>query len=105
MFKTKFFSAGDIERGLLDGWLNSLNTRDQGMMVVGYGVFPASQITLMKEGMAIGSGPPVSEVAVTVKMWRRSASDSIGRTTIDELPEEPTINYPDDDMPEDKTDL
>lgn len=81
MFTTKLFTAGDIERGLLDGWLNSLNTNEQGMMVVGYGTFPETETN-------------VSELSVTVKMWKRTAMDSLGRsmrTTIDEIPEDPTI--------------
>lgn len=92
MFRTKFFSAGDIERGLLDTWLDSLNTKQHGVMVVGYATFPA------------WSGG-ASELSITVKIWQRqdlaTGINNLpgGRTTIDPLTEEPSIAYPDGEFP------
>lgn len=85
MFTTKIFSGGDVARGLLDAWLDSLNTPTQGMMVVGYSTVSAYQI---------------AEVYVTVKTWKRSVEEfrrgergTLAPTTIDEIPQEPTIDY------------
>lgn len=82
MFTTKSFSEGDMDRGLLDPWLNLFIERGRGIAVVGYVVF---------EGF----------LTVTVKTWILATYPSAtpARTTIDEIPQEPSINYPEGDLP------
>lgn len=87
-YKTKQFA---VENGVdwISDWLNSLYKGGYGVKVVGY--------------VCAGS----SSIVVTVLRWSLSESkkeeSSVrtfpARTTIDEIPEEPTINYPEGDFP------
>lgn len=98
MFKTKSFSPGDIDRGLLDAWLEDESGVHHGIMVVGYSFNnPTGQrTTSIAPGYEIKTD--VSELYVTIKKWKRNSAVIVppARSTIDEIPEEPSIEYPDD---------
>lgn len=82
MFTTKLFSIDDLSRNLLDPWLHSFAKSEYGMMIVGYATLG-------------------HYLVVTVKQWKRSENPNLShsRTTIDEIPQEPTIHYPEGDLP------
>lgn len=87
MFKTKIFNEREIIEGGLDRWLNSLSTP-------GYGVKIASQVALVKEV------PLMQSISTTVSVWKLQEANGLSvRPTIDEIPQEPSINYPEDEVP------
>lgn len=85
MFITKIFNVREIVEGGLDRWLNSLKTP-------GYGVKIVSQVALASTSLGIVN------VSTTVSTWKLQDPTVLPiRTTIDQIPEEPTINYPEEE--------
>lgn len=74
MFKTKIFTVQEISDGRLDAWLNNLQ-------LPGYGVRIASQVAINVS------------VMTTISIWKLGENPQASvRSTIDEIPEEPTIS-------------
>lgn len=83
MFITKIFGAREIVEGSFDRWLNSLRTPGHGVKIVAQ--------------VALTSG----SISTTVSTWKLQDPNGFPvRTTIDQIPEEPTINYPEGEIEE-----
>lgn len=87
MFTTKIFSVADIEeRGLLQTWLN-------GIRIPGYGIKIVSQVVIPE------TADSVTKVLTTISTWKlgeMGPGAASARTTIDEIPAEVSIEYPED---------
>lgn len=64
----------------VDEWLNSFSKKGLALKIVGYAV-----------------GPADGRLIVTIMAWNRTlqmTSAASGRSTIDDIPQEPSIEYP-----------
>lgn len=87
MFTTKVLTLSEIQGGALDRWLNSLRKGNRAVRL-------AHSIGLPESPMH------EAYVVVTAVTWQinESASRPNIRATIDEIPEEPTIDVTDTDV-------
>lgn len=85
MFTTTIFSIIDVENGELDKWLNSFRMPGYGARIASMVVIPTSR-------------DYSDRVSVTIVAWKLGENPAAAKvsTTIDQIPEEPSINYPDD---------
>lgn len=85
MFVSKYFKTTEAGLGAMDDWLNGLRKPGYAVKVVGQCIDPNSE----SDGYVI----------VTTDVWKlgeslaNPASRVPERTTIDEIPEEPSIDY------------
>ncbi len=86
MFHSKYFAS--YEGDQIASWLNSLRMKGHYVKVE-----------------AISSMGGVGVLVVAGVFMSRVLGETPVRTTIDEIPEEPAIHYPDDELQEDKTGL
>lgn len=88
-FVTRLFGYLEIGNGSLDKWMNSFLDGAHGVAIAGT--------------TTISNGLNNEYAMVTIKIWNRAEVNTSATTptrlTIDEIPEEPTINYPEGDLP------
>lgn len=82
MFTTAIFSIYDIEHGAMDTWMNSFRKPGFGVRVVGQVFIPSYEDLVQR-----------MSVTVTTFMLKENVQQSIStRTTIDDIPEDPSID-------------
>lgn len=87
MFNTKMFKTSEAGITAMDLWLNSLRK-------TGYGVKIVSQCVEPETSERLGF------IFITVNTWKLQDPNVLpARSTIDQIPEEPSINYPEDEVP------
>lgn len=84
-FATRPFQFQEVTQ--IDRWINSFLDGQHGVTIAGMTSF-------VYGGM--------SYVVISLKIWNRSEASATAiavRATIDEIPQEPTIQYPEGDLP------
>lgn len=88
MFITKIFKVWQVSDGVMDTWLNKLSDSEHGIKVI-------------QSHWKQHNDYDEDVLFITVQRWRRGPNLPgvvSPRTTIDTIPEEPSIAYPDGEI-------